>query len=262
MQVRVITCATLSLLSLSVHAGTVMETVTRDLNNPAANGTTLITTHAQDGRMRVEAKPGDSVMIFKDDVIYNIDKKDKTYVAMDRELMKQMADQINPALKAMREQLAKMPPEQRAQVEKMMNARMGDGMNGEPQQIRTTGRKGQAAGRACTYAEARQGGTLTDEFCVVSGGALQGSQDLLVAARKLSALVQEMFSNLDAPWLKELANRQADYEKIGGVPVLSRHYADGNPVSETTLQTIRAESLPASLFDVPAGFKKKDMMAR
>jgi hypothetical protein len=33
-----------------------------------------ITTYAQGGRLRIEPKPGDSVMIFKDDVIYNVNK--------------------------------------------------------------------------------------------------------------------------------------------------------------------------------------------
>jgi hypothetical protein len=260
MQLRVLTFATFSMLAGSLQAGTVMETLSRDLNNPGANGTATITTHAQDGRMRVEMKPGDSVMIFKDDVIYNVNKKDKSFVVMDRATMKRMADQLAPALKQMQEQLAKMPPEQRAQMEKMMGGRMAGVMNDKPQEIRKTSRGGKAAGHACTYAEVHQGGALTDEFCVVPANSLRGSQDLLLAAKKMSALMKEMFSNLDAPWLKDMASRQADYEKIGGVPVLTRHYTDGKPAHETTLQSIRSESLAASLFEVPAGFTKKEMM--
>ena len=260
MLMRALTFTALTALSFSLHAGTVMETVSRDLNDPG-NATT-ITTHAQDGRLRVEPKPGDSVMIFKDDVIYNVNKKDRTYVVMDRASMKRMADQINPALKQMQEQLAKMPPEQRAQMEKMMGGRAAGMMSDKPQEIRKTQRTGKSSGHTCNYVEVHQDGELTDEFCVVPANALKGSQELLASAKKMSGLMKEMFSNLDAPWLKDMASKQADYEKIGGVPVLTRHFADGKAAHETTMQAIRSEALAASLFELPAGYTKKDMMVR
>ena len=260
MPMRALTLTALAALSSTLHAGTVMETVSRDLGDPG-NATT-ITTYAQDGRLRVEPRPGDSVMIFKDDVIYNVNRKDRTYVVMDRATMKRMADQINPALKQMQEQLAKMPPEQRAQMEKMMGGRAAGMMSDEPQEIRKTERTGKASGYPCSYVEVHQGGALTDEFCVVSVNALKGSQDLLASAKKMSALMKEMFANLDAPWLKDMVSKHADYEKIGGIPVLTRHFADGKAAHETAMQAIRSESLAASLFDVPAGYAKKDMMMR
>jgi hypothetical protein len=258
---RALTFTVLGALSCSLHAGTVMETVSRDLGTPAAAPTT-ITTHAQDGRLRIETQTGDSVMIFKDDVIYNVNKKDRSYVVMDRASMKRMADQLNPALKQMQEQLAQMPPEQRAQMEKMMGGRMAGMMKDEPQEIRKTARSGKASGHACSYVEVHQAGELTDELCVVPAHALKGSADLLASAKKMSALMKEMFSNLDAPWLKDMASKHADYEKIGGVPVLTRHFADGKAAHETALQSIRSEALAGSLFEVPAGFAKKEMMAR
>jgi len=259
MQLRLLTLAALSMAAPTLQAGAVMETVIRDPDNPAASGVT-VTTYAQDGRMRVEQASGESLMIFKDDVIYNVSPKDKTYVALDRAAIKRMADQLAPAMKQMQEQLANMPPEQRAQMEKMMGGRMAGMMDEKPQEIRRTGRAGKAAGHACTYVEVHEGGVLSDEFCVVAASAMKGSQDLLIAAKKVSALMQEMLSALNAPWLKQIADRQANYEKIGGVPVLTRHFVDGAPVYESTLKALRSETLPATLFDVPAGFTKREMM--
>jgi hypothetical protein len=260
MLMRALSFTMIGAVSFSLQAGTVMETVSHDLGNPA--NATAITTYAQDGRLRIEAQPGDSVMIFKDDVIYNVNKKDRTYVVMDRASMKRMAEQLNPALKQMQEQLAKMPPEQRAQMEKMMGGRMAGMMKDKPQEIRKTARSGKAAGHACTYVEVHQGDELTDEFCVTPANALKGSQDLVSSAKKMSALMQEMFSNLEAPWLKDMASRHADFDKIGGVPVLTRHFADGKASHETTMRSIRAEALAGALFDVPAGFAKQDIMVR
>lgn len=256
-----VVCSSILALAIgNVQAGTVVEAVSRELPGGGQGDTTL--TYAQDGRMRVEAKPGDTLMIFRDDTIYSIDTKDKSYYAMDRAAMKRMADQISPALKQMQEQLAKMPPEQRAQMEKMMGSRMPGMAKQKTQEIRKTGRADKIGGHACNYVEVHEDGALSEEMCVAPMGSIKGTQELMDAAMKMSALMKEMLSGLDAPWIKETMDKQiADYQKIGGVPLLTRHYSGGQPSSETTLKSIRSESVPAALFEIPAGYKKKDMMA-
>ena len=146
--------ATLSLLTTELHAGTVMETVSRDVDDPGRREPPSSRRPTPDDC--ASTQPGGASVIFKDDVIYNVNPQDKTYIELDRASMKRMADQINPALKQMQEQLAKMPPEQRAQMEKMMGGRMAGLMNDAPPEIRKTDRAGKAAGHACTYVEVRQ----------------------------------------------------------------------------------------------------------
>lgn len=256
---RLLILASLAAASFGVQAGAVMEMQVRDLTNAKATPITVVT-QAQDGRMRVEPKPGDAVMIFKDDVIYNLDVQDKSYMALDRATMKRMADKAGPALKQMQEQLAKMPPEQRAQMEKMMGDRIPGMVASAPQEIRKTARTGKAAGHACTYVEVLEKGVLQDEYCVVAPGALKGSQELFDAARRISALMQEMLGSLNAPWLQEIADRQPNFDKLGGIPVASRHFQNGKAVHESSLQSLRSESLPASLFEIPAGYTRREMM--
>lgn len=256
---RLLILATLAATSSAVHAGTVMEMQTRDLANANATPMTVVT-QAQDGKMRVEPDSGDALMIFRDDVIYNLNTKDKSYIAIDRAAMKRMADKINPALKQMQEQLAKMPPEQRAQMEKMMGNRMPGMGASAPQEVRKTSRTGKAAGHSCTYVEVLAGGVLEDEYCVVAPGALKGSQELIESSKKIAAMMQEMLSSLNAPWVQEMANRQPNFDKLGGIPVMARHFSNGKPAHESTLQALRSESLPAALFEIPAGYTRKEMM--
>lgn len=256
----------LSLLVLSLslgaaHAGTKLETVNRELSG---GRTTTINTWAQGGMMRVETQPNRSTMIFKDDTIYAINHGDKSYMAMDRASMKRMAEQINPALKMIQEQMKNMTPEQRAQMEKMLGGSLPAGM-GEPekqQEIKRTSRNDKINGYSCTFVEVRAGGELTDEMCVAAGSALKGSAELMAAARKMTALMQDMTSSMDAPWLKQMAQKQMqNFEALGGIPVLSRHFVDGKPHSETTVSNISSQTLAATLFEIPAGYTKKDMMA-
>lgn len=263
MNQRVALSSVLVLAIGAAHAGTVLETVNRDLPAGADSKTHTMMTYAQDGKMRVETKPGDTLMIFKDETIFTVNHKEKSYYSMDRAAMKRMADQVNPALEQMQDQLAKMSPEQRAQMEKMMGSRLPGMGKQKSQEIRKTARTDKIGGYTCSYVEVHEDGVLSDELCVVPPGTVKGSQDLMDAAVKMSALLKEMLGGIDAPWLKQSVDKQvADYEKLGGLPLLTRHYSGGQPASETTLKSIRNEPVPAALFEIPAGYAKKEMMAR
>ena len=82
------------------------------------------------------------------------------------------------------------------------------------------------------------------------------------AATRMAQLMREMMSTMDAPWLKQMADKQIqNFAELGGIPVLSRHFEAGSPQSETTLKSIRTETLAASTFELPAGYARKDMLA-
>lgn len=249
----------LLLTATAAHAGTKLETVTRDLSGGKA---TTINTWAQGGMMRVETGDNQTLMIFKDETIYAVSHKDKSYIAMDRASMKRMAEQLNPMLKMMQERMKTMPPEQRAQMEKMMGTTGPGGEPAPPPEIKRTSRNDKINGYSCTYVEVREAGTLTDELCVAPASALKGSNELMASAQKMSVLVKDMMAGMDAPWLKQMTQRQMqNFEAIGGIPVVSRHFVDGKPQNETTLAKISTESLAGSTFEIPAGYTKKDMMA-
>jgi hypothetical protein len=261
MRTHVLSLLLLSMLAAVADAGTVLEMVNRNL--AGGNQESVSTTYAQDGRMRVETQPGDSVMIFKDDTIYNIDNKDRSYTVMDRASMQKLAAQLSPALKQMQEQMAKMSPEQRAQMERMMGGRMPGAAKPDSQQVRKTTRTGTVAGHGCTYVEMLEENVVEEEMCVAPSGALKGGKELTDAAMKLSALLREMLQSFDAPWLKDsIAQQVENYEQLGGVPLSTRHFSSGKPVSESTMKSIRSDAVPADAFAIPAGYTRKDMMQR
>ena len=172
-------------------------------------------------------------------------------------------ERLSALIKQMQEQLAQMPPEQRAQIEKMMAQRMPGFGKQNAQEFRKTSRADKIAGYPCSYVEILEDGALTDELCVATSGSIKGGAELMDAGARMSALLRDMMSTLEAPWLRQMMERQvANYEKLGGVPVLSRHYLEGKPAHETTFKSVRTETIPASAFEVPAGYTKKDLMAR
>jgi hypothetical protein len=253
------------LAATAAHAGTILETQSRGLTPESQNQTTATTTYAQGGSMRVESQSGEStsVVIFKGQAISIVNTREKTYAVMDHESMKRMADEVNPKLKQMQEQLAQMPPEQRAQMEKMMGSRMPGLGPQKTQEFKKTSRTDKIAGYPCSYVEILEDGVLSDELCVATPATIKGTGELMDAAAKMGALLRDMMSTLEAPWLKQMMERQvANFDKLGGVPVLTRHYLDGKPVYETTIKAVRVETIPGASFEVPAGYTKKDLTAR
>jgi hypothetical protein len=122
MRKQVLSLVSMSMLGFAANAGTVLEMVNKDL---AAGGTESASTmYAQDGRIRFENQPGDSVIIFKDEAIHNINNQDRSYTVLDREAMRKLAEQLNPLLKQVQEQMKNMSPEQRAQMQRMMSGKL------------------------------------------------------------------------------------------------------------------------------------------
>lgn len=250
-------CALL-LIATSAHAGTVLEMLNRDL---ASKSESTAKTYAQGGKMRIESGgPQDTFAIFRDETIYTVDPKDKTYIAMDRPTMQQLAAQLNPALKMLQEQMANMSPEQRAQAERMLGNKL-PGSKPEPvEEIRKSSRTGKVAGYSCTYVEILEDGVLQSEACVAPPRDLPGSKELYDAGLKVAALVKDMMASVDSPWLKQMTNSELEnFQKLGGLPLLTRTFDEGKPIHEATLQSLRTEPLAATLFEIPAGYKQQDL---
>lgn len=250
--------AGLMLMAGTSHAGTVLEMTLRDLTDKTES---VSKTFAQDGRMRVETgEKQDTVVIFRDDTIYTLDPAQKTYLSMDRASMQKLAAQINPALKMLQEQMKNMSPEQKAQIERMTGAKLPGSTGEAKREIRKTSRTGKVAGFGCTYSEVLEDGVLQHEACVVPPGDLKGSKELYDVGLRVAALVKDMMASVDAPWLRQMMDRQLEsFNDLGGLPVLTRTFDAGKPLHESTMKAIRSEAIPASQFEIPSDYKKREM---
>jgi hypothetical protein len=251
------TSALVLLIAGHAQAGTVLKTLNRDLVN---NRETVATSYAQQGSLRVETgSSSGTVVIFKDNTLYTLDPQQKTYMMIDQPTMQRLVEQLGPALKKVQDMLAAMPPEQRAQLEKQLGTA---GAGGKPvvEKVRKTGRNDKIAGYACSYSEVLRDEVVNAEACVVAPAALKGSQELVDVSAKVVAFLKPITDGLDVPMLRQLATRQIDnYAQLGGIPVRARRFDAGKAVFENTLQSIATESLAAALFEIPAGYTKKDL---
>jgi hypothetical protein len=250
-------------LCATANAGVYLESVDTELDGSDAPTTSKM--WFDGGRMRTERAEHDGdkdIVIFRNQALYTIDAKSKSYRVIDKATAEKLGSQMAAARKEMEARMAALPPEQRKRMEEMM-ANLGNGaaaamMPGAKPRERTlknTGRTETVAGIKCTVWEAFEEGEKDQELCAAPAGSLPGGDEVLRTFREIASMLSSFTDKLgvhsDEPW--------RDMETINGVPILTREFDDGKASSEMRLTAVRKESVPASSFDVPAGYAEKKL---
>ena len=251
-------------LCATAQAGVYLESVDKELGGSGTPTTSKMLFDG--GRMRTERREHDGdqdIVIFKNQALYTLDSKSKSYRVLDKAAAEKMGAQVAAAKKQMEARMAAMPPEQRKKMEEMM-AKLGKGGAGammpgaKPSQrtLKNTGRTETVAGIKCTVWEAFEDGKKDEELCAAPAGSIPGGDDVIKTFREISAMLSSFTEKLgshagDEPW--------RDMETINGVPILTRDFDDGKATSETRMTVVRKESVPASSFDVPSGYAEKKL---
>jgi hypothetical protein len=251
-------------LCATAQAGVYLESVDKELEGSDTPTTSKM--WFDGGRMRTERAAHDGtvdLVIFKDQSLYTIDTKSKSYRVIDKAAAEKMGAQVSAAKKQMEARMAAMPPEQRKKMEEMM-AKLGKGGAGammpgakaRQRTLKNSGRTETVAGIKCTVWEAYEEGKKEEELCAAPPGSIPGGDDVIKTFREISAMLSSFTEKLGShsnsePW--------RDMETINGVPILTRDFDEGKATSETRMTVVRKESVPGSSFQVPAGFSEKKM---
>lgn len=248
--------AALGIASTAV-AGVHIENTTRNIATKVVEGAPTVT-QLQDGKIRT-SRGMEGGMIIVGTTITILDDKRKQYREMDKESIKKMGAKASDAMAKMQERMKNMTPEQRAQMEQMMGKHVPGGLNaGKPDvwESKDTGKSETVEGRKCQVWTLSRNGALIEELCVVPFKSLPGTEDFEKAFKEMADAFAELakaMPNADSA-VKARTN-------IQGYPVRTRSYtAEGKYRGEETVLTKwSVESIPASAFQVPAGYKKAEM---
>ena len=210
-------------------------------------------------RMRTEVTTPDGagqVVIFDGgkQVLYIVDSSRKTYVEMTRADAERMAAQMQGAMAQMQAQLEKLPPAQRAQMEALMKGR---GMTGAAPTMQYTRNGSDKVGRwACDRYDVTQDGQKIGEICTVNPTALGFAASDFEVTRQMAQFFSAMMPNLATQLPFIGSPEQGGYS---GFPVKSVATLAGVNVTSELVEANR-QTFPDSLFAVPAGFTRQDMM--
>jgi hypothetical protein len=201
--------------------------------------------------------------IIKGDTMVIVDDADKSYIVFDKATMEQLAKQISAAMERMKEQLAKMPPEQRTQIEQMMAKTPGMGGASQKWVVEAvdTGKNDKVETHACRIWDVTRNGELDDQLCVVPYAQLPGKENFQAVFAKFARVFEDMAKSV--PMLSGMmSNEFSAQAKVNGFPVRSRAYDNGKLGDEEQIMKIwREQEIPASMFEIPAGYQPKKMPA-
>lgn len=191
-----------------------------------------------------------------------LDDARRTYFRVDRERVRSIGSQVGQAMQQVQQQLASLPPEQRAMVEKMMKSRMPAGLGPAAEaapraEARPTGETAVRAGQPCRRVEVFRGGEKIREHWVTDGDRLGLTRDQLGVFEDMSRFARDIAEAVGAG--SAMANPMDALEDLGGFPVVTVDYRDGAPVRETTVRSVTPRDVPPEELAVPPGYTEQAM---
>jgi hypothetical protein len=186
-------------------------------------------------------------------VLHIISDEDKTYIDID----KASGGMPNP-MQMMEQQLAKMPPSQRAMAEQMMKSAMPATPPPPPQltYVLSTEKK-KIAGYECTRVDGMRGNDKVTEYC----GSTSADFKMSDLERKTMLAMQSYLRNfMIAVKTADDGSRAFQWDTdTDGYPVLTRCYTNGALTLDLTLQSVNHRPIPKELFEIPRDYRKNEM---
>lgn len=263
----VLTTLILFLSSKVVIAGEVVEILTKDLKDQSASEETVRLLFSN-GLMKM-SNSDESEMIFNASAqnMTIVSHADKSYIVMDQNTGSAIKSEME---KAMEQALAQVPPEQRAMVENMMKQKMaGMGVPQVPEmetpktEMRQTSRSETINGYDCTFYEAYRDDQKEGEFCIASWSELDASDNIQNSFKSMSEFMEGFLDQFKEMAPIQMESNPFTYMKeIGGFPVLSIQYSNGEPTYQSTLSSITEQDIEDAAFQPPEDYKLQNMMGR
>lgn len=243
-------------LALGARAGVVLTGDHKTLDGSQPAFTYTVSIDKDKVRMESSNTPG-SIFIYRADkgVFWMVDGSRKTYTEMTRKDLESMAGAMDAAMRQMQEQLATLPPEQRAMMEKMMKENMPGAADAAKPTYKKIG-AGKVGSWACEKYESYVEGKKKAELCVVDPKVL-GFTDADFQALKDMAKPFEKF----AKDMQAMMPQDGAAGSPKGAPVRSVIFVDGKAQSETLIKQAKKDGIAANAFDLPAGYTKQAMAA-
>jgi len=255
---------TLMLLAFSCGnacAGVVLTFSRTDL---ATKKTTPMTIYADPDKLTIANE--NETIVYREDQkrFWIIDAARKNYTEVTQETIQQLTGQVTAMQAQMQARMAGMPPAQRAQMEAMM---AGLGMPGAGAPAKTPqvnyaklGPAKRVANIPCNMYGKTTDGEHSEDLCIATIAAAGITTADVKVLDSLGALVDQL-ATIPMPRRDNEFSWSAMNRAIGftGIPLETTDYSAGKPASLSTVQKIERTTIPASTFEVPAGFTRQTL---
>lgn len=249
---------------------------TFQVTDTKTGATSTNTVLSKDGRLRMSVQDAgqnstaDVIYLPKADEVIMLNQQRKEAVRMTRADMERLQQRMeamgfggnggmsDAMAKRMQEAMKNMPPQARAQAEKMLQ-QMGKSHAGAAEapaapEYKPTGKTADYAGISCRFYDVITGGTKTAEMCAAKPQDIKGGAELVASLKNMASFFEGMtkFMGAHAP--------QMQFTPIDGrFPIAHRDLAGQSVVRETVLKSVSDGPISDSEFDVPSGYKMRQL---
>lgn len=247
------------IFSSPLRAGEIIELITKDINGSEAKENAMQFVFSN-GFIKMKSDQNNE-MIFNNSAknMTIISHDQKSYMVLDQDSISSAKSQID---QVMEQALANVPAEQRAMVEKMMKQRMPQMAQSpaapEPMKtdIRRTSRNDTINEYDCVFYEVYRNEQKQGEYCVSSWSELGTGDNIETSFKNMGEFMEGMLQQFSDMAPIRMDNNPFSYMKdIGGFPVFSRQYSNGNAIQETTLSSITQSAIDDAVFQIPEGYQ-------
>ena len=231
---------------------TIVSKTTRDGGEPTTATSYLSTDHAR----MVQPEGGEAILDLKTGQITVIDGRKKEYYVVTRQDMDQMKAKLqqtmnSPEMQRAQEQMKNLPPD----VQKKMQGVMGAAVAGVD--VKKTGTTRKIAGYNCDNWTVTFGPSKTEQ-CVTT--ELPLPVQTWDAYRDFAEGMRSMMASM-GPMAKGMEDMAAKMKEMRGYPLAvsnSMSIMGRSSSSSSEVVEVKKGAIPASAWEVPAGYKKVD----
>lgn len=245
---------------MTCHSGLLVNLETKNLGDKKSVQTMKMYISGKNINMDILSREYTGTTIFRGDkeLFWSIDHDKKEYTEINKEMMEQMGRSMGDAFKQMEEQMANMPPEQRAMLEQVMKGQMQmmDQGASEPVTLKKTNEKKKISGYHCTKYEVLRGTEKVREIWMTDWKNIKDGNEALEAFEAMGTFFKSLIESYkDSPLIQMLDNPYSHANKMNGFPVLTVEIDEGEATYETLFKNIEKKSISKDRFNPPKGYR-------
>lgn len=251
--------------SLAAQDGIVFQA---EVSGPEGETSGRQTLYVAMDRLRAEGTAQMGVVIFRQDlqVMWAIDPAEKTYTELNEAQVEAMGQQIAQAREETAKQMADLPPEQRAMMEKMLE-RMGgqkEVLSEKPSEewkLEKVSSGHRVGSYTCDRYAQYLGQSKEQELCLTDWNSLGIKPTDLAVFSGFLEFTRKLTEAVSAGSGVNLGDRlygpRTDPTKLPGFPVQSINYGQSGQVEATFILTaVDRQKLDPDLFEIPDDYRK------
>lgn len=193
-----------------------------------------------------------------------INHRDKSFLIMDPGSIEALGREMQAAMAEARQQIATLPPDQRAMVQKLLDAQVGAAEKPElpPTTVMKTSERDTLQGLPVARYDVFRAGEKIREVWVTPFNEVSGSQAALTVLQDMSDFYSDLMESFEKQASASfgggfaLDNHPfADLQHMNGFPVVTRNFDQGSLKTEIKLRSVEQQESDPAAFEPPAGYR-------